>query len=455
MDYRTLDPATEELIQIYPIHGWDETRTAFEKARTAFGSWKNSSLEERKKLILQLAAKLRERKHRYGAVITLEMGKPIGQAEIEIDKCARGCDYYADGAEEALKAQTIATDAAKSYVRYDPLGVILGIMPWNFPFWQVLRFSIPALMAGNVVVLKHAPNVPRCALEIEALFREVGFPEGVFQSLFLSNETVERVIGSGWIHGVSLTGSDRAGSAVAQIAGKNLIKTVLELGGSDPFIIFDDADLEATVPVAVKSRMLNAGQSCIAAKRFLVSSKIYDRFREKLMEAVKALQVGDPKSAGTDIGPLAREDLLANLERQMKKSKLQGACAILEGGRLPGKGYYYRPAILENVTEGMVAFEQEIFGPVASLIRFEKEDEAVRLANETCYGLGASLWTRDTAKAEGIAREIEAGSVFINGMVKSDPRLPFGGVKRSGYGRELSAMGIHEFVNVKTVWINK
>ncbi len=453
MDYRTLDPTTEELLQTYPEHDEEQTRLAFDKARKAFAGWRRTPLEARRDLLLRLAVRLRERKQRYGSLISLEMGKPIAQAEIEIDKCARGCDYYAGAAEEALKPQTIATDAARSYVRYDPLGTILGIMPWNFPFWQVLRFSIPALMAGNVVVLKHAPNVPRCALEIEALFREVGFPEDVFQTLFLSNEAVARVIASGWVQGVSLTGSDRAGSAVAEMAGRHLIKTVLELGGSDPLIVFEDADLDLAVPVAVKSRMLNAGQSCIAAKRFLVSSKIYDAFRSRLVDAVKALKVGDPRRRETDIGPLARADLLEGLVRQVGEARAQGARVLLEGGRSPGKGYFYRPEILEGVTPGSVAFDQEIFGPVVSLIPFGNDEEAVRLANETCYGLGASLWTRDIAKAERIAREIEAGNVFVNGMVKSDPRLPFGGVKRSGHGRELSTMGIYEFVNIKTIWI--
>lgn len=451
--YRTLNPATEEFVREYPEHSWDQARAAAEKAREAFLAWREVPIDQRAAVARRLASLLRSRLARYGALITLEMGKPLSQAQVEIDKCGRGCDYYAASAKQALEPQAIQTEAAKSYVRYDPLGVIFGIMPWNFPFWQVFRFAIPALMAGNVVLLKHAPNVPACALEIESLFLEAGAPEGVFQFLFLTNEDAAKLIESGLVAGVSLTGSDRAGSAVAAVAGKNLVKTVLELGGSDPFIVFDDADLDATIPVAVKGRMLNTGQSCIAAKRFLVAEKIYPEFRDRMLAAVRALKVGDPVHPETDLGPLAREDLLKNLERQVGEAKDQGAKVLLEGGRRAGKGYFYVPTVLEEVKPGMTAFDQEIFGPVASLIRFKTEDEAVALANKTSYGLGASLWTRDSAKAERLARRIEAGNVFVNGMVKSDPRLPFGGIKRSGYGRELSVFGIHEFTNIKTVWI--
>jgi len=451
--YRTLNPATEELVRDYPEHSWDQARAAAERAKEAFCAWRDTPLDQRTAVSRKLASLLRSRLARYGALMTQEMGKPLSQAQVEIDKCGRGCDYYASSAKQALEPQVIQTEAAKSYVRYDPLGVIFGIMPWNFPFWQVFRFAIPALMAGNVVLLKHAPNVPACALEIESLFKEAGLPEGVFQSLFLTNEDAAKLIESGLVAGVSLTGSDRAGSAVAAVAGKNLVKTVLELGGSDPFIVFDDADLDATIPVAVKARMLNTGQSCIAAKRFLAADKIYPQFRDRMLAAVKALKVGDPTGPDTDLGPLAREDLLKNLERQVDEAKRQGAKVLLEGGRQTGKGYFYAPTVLEEVKPGMTAFDKEIFGPVVSLIRFKTDDEAIALANQTAYGLGASLWTRDTAKAETLARRIEAGNVFVNGMVKSDPRLPFGGIKRSGYGRELSAVGLHEFTNIKTVWI--
>jgi len=451
--YRTLDPATEVVIREYAETSWEQARAAAEKARAAFLKWKEMPLDQRVGVVRTLTSLLRSRLARYGALITQEMGKPLSQAQVEIDKCGRGCDYYAASAKQALEPQPIQTEAAKSYIRYDPLGIILGIMPWNFPFWQVFRFAIPALLAGNAVILKHAPNVPACALEIEALLKEAGTPDGVFQSLFLSNEDAARLIESGFIAGVSLTGSERAGSAVASVAGKNLVKTVMELGGSDPFIVFEDADLDVTIPVAVKARMLNTGQSCIAAKRFLVSEKIYPAFRDRMLAAVKALKVGDPMDPHTDLGPLAREDLLRNLEKQVEEAKKQGAKVLLEGGRPSGKGYFYAPTVLEEVKPGMTAFDQEIFGPVVSLIRFKTEEEAVALANQTSFGLGASLWTRDTVKAETIARRIEAGNVFVNGMVKSDPRLPFGGIKRSGYGRELSVVGIHEFTNVKTVWV--
>ncbi len=448
-----MNPATEELIRSYPADDWNRVQGLIARARAAFDSWRGTSLEDRKSLVHKLAERLRERKNRYGSLITLEMGKPIAQSEIEIDKCARGCDYYAANAAQALEPQIIVTDAAKSYVRYDPLGLIVGIMPWNFPFWQVFRFAVPALMAGNVVILKHAPNVPACAREIEVLFREVGFPEGVFQSLFLTNEDAARLIDSGSVRGVSLTGSDRAGSAVAAIAGKNLVKTVLELGGSDPFIVFKDADLDKTIPIAVKSRMLNTGQSCIAAKRFFVAKEIFQEFSRRFVEAVKVLKVGDPTSRETDIGPLAREDLLENLVRQTEAAKKEGAEILLEGGCVSGKGYFFRPMVFQGIKPGMTAFQEEVFGPVASLAVFDNEEEAIALANKTCYGLGASLWTRDVRRAEALVRDVEAGSVFINGMVKSDPRLPFGGVKRSGHGRELSTAGLHEFVNIKTVWI--
>ncbi|HEX5035987.1 MAG TPA: NAD-dependent succinate-semialdehyde dehydrogenase [bacterium] len=451
--YRTLNPATEELIREYPEHTPAQIDAALARSREAFAAWRATPIDQRVAVVRKLASLVRARLARYGALVTQEMGKPFSQAQVEIDKCGRGCDYYTTSAKQALDPQTIQTEAAKSYVRYDPLGAILGIMPWNFPFWQVFRFAVPAVLAGNVVLLKHAPNVPACALEIESVFREAGAPEGVFQSLFLINDDAAKLIASGEIAGVSLTGSDRAGSAVASVAGKNLVKTVLELGGSDPFIVFDDADLDATIPVAVKARMLNTGQSCIAAKRFLVNDKIYPEFQRRLLEAVKALKVGDPTQADTDLGPLAREDLLANLVKQVGEAKKQGAKVLLEGGRRPGKGYFYEPTVLEGVAPGMVAFDQEVFGPVVSLVRFKADDEAVALANQTPFGLGASLWTRDTAKAEAIAARIDAGNVFVNGMVKSDPRLPFGGVKRSGYGRELSVVGIHEFTNVKTVWV--
>lgn len=454
MTYRTINPATEEHVREYPTLDWKQAEEGGLRAQEAYRAWRQTSLNDRKTLFQKMATLLRERKRSYGEIITQEMGKPVSQAEIEIDKCARGCEYYVAHAEEHLRPASVATDAAKSYIRYDPLGVILGIMPWNFPFWQVMRFSIPTLMAGNTVLLKHAPNVPGCAIALESLFREVGFPEGAFQSVFLTHDDTARLIESPHVQGLSLTGSDRAGSVVASVAGKSLKKAVLELGGSDPFIVLPDADLSKTIPIAVKSRMLNTGQSCIAAKRFILVGGIAKRFREEFYKAVQALTVGDPMTT-VDLGPLARRDLLENLERQVEAAQKEGAKVLAGGTRIKEKGYFYPPTILDRVRSGTTPMMEEVFGPVASLIEAADEDEAIVLANQTAFGLGASLWTEDPEKAEKMIPQIEAGSVFVNDMVKSDPRLPFGGIKRSGYGRELSAFGMHEFVNIKTVWIGK
>lgn len=452
--YRSQNPATGEVLKTYEQHSSEEAWKKLAQAESAFQTWKKTPLAERLSKIQNLATALGRRIPEYATLMTREMGKPIAQSEVELDKCQRGCRYYIENAPEFLKPKAFQTEARTSYVRYDPLGVILGIMPWNFPFWQVLRFSLPALAAGNVVLLKHAPNVPGCAEALESLFREAGFPEGVFQNLFLSHENAAALIASGRIHGVSLTGSDRAGSAIAEEAGRSLVKTVLELGGSDPFIVLDDADLEATLPWAVKSRMLNTGQSCIAAKRFLVTDKIYDPFLKKMSQAIAALKVGDPEDRANDLGPLAREDLLKNLSLQVEQGLTQGAKAIVGGQALTRKGYFFAPSLLEVTSPDNILLKQEIFGPVAVILKVSSDEEAVRIANQTAYGLGASLWTKDLKKAERLAGEIEAGNVFINTMVKSDPRMPFGGIKRSGYGRELSEIGLHEFVNVKTVWVS-
>ncbi|MBI2083585.1 MAG: NAD-dependent succinate-semialdehyde dehydrogenase [Deltaproteobacteria bacterium] len=453
MTYRTLNPATEELIQSYPELDWIEVKAAAEEAHQAFLSWRETSFEKRRQLFLKMAEKLTAQKAEFASLMTQEMGKTIVESEKEIEKCALGCTYYAEHSENFLKPQRIESDASQSYVRFDPLGVILIIMPWNFPFWQVFRCSIPALMAGNTMILKHAPNVPGCATTISRLFHEVGFPKGVFQSVFCSNENVAQLIESPQIRGVSLTGSDRAGSAVAATAGRAIKKVVLELGGSDPFVVLPDADLEKCIPWALRSRMLNCGQSCIAAKRFILTKSIAKGFEERFLKAVEGQRVGDPMSRETNIGPMAREDLLQNLSRQVDESKRRGAVCLYGGERLSRKGYFYLPTVLREVQPGMAAFEEETFGPVASLIVAKDEEEAIELANRTPYGLGASLWTRDLEKAERLAAKIDAGSVFINGMTKSDPRLPFGGTKRSGLGRELSSFGIQEFTNLKTVWI--
>jgi len=453
MTYRTLNPATEELIRTYPELTGDEAEGRARKARETFLQWRSTPFSARAGLLLKMAARLREEKGVLAAIMTEEMGKPIVESETEIEKCARGCEYFAENGEKFLKEELLPSDAGKSYVRFDPLGVVLIIMPWNFPFWQVFRCGVPALMAGNALLLKHAPNVPLCAITIEKLFREVGFPDGLFQSLFIANEDVATLIESPWVQAVSLTGSDRAGSQVAAIAGRALKKTVLELGGSDPFVVFPDADLVKCIPQAIRSRLLNCGQSCIAAKRFILVGKIAGDFEKAFLKALQEKRVGDPIDRQTDLGPLAREDLLQNLLRQVEESRRRGAVCIVGGERPSRKGFFYLPTVLKAVHPGMAAFDEETFGPVASFIEVKNEEEALELANRTPYGLGASLWTRDLGKAEEIARNIEAGSVFVNGMTKSDPRLPFGGIKRSGLGRELSFFGIREFTNCKTVWI--
>lgn len=453
MKYRSLNPATEELLREYTEALWPEAEERACKVRKAATAWNQQLLEDRAEIFLRMAGLFRSRKMSYAVLITEEMGKPIAQAEAEVEKCAWGCEFYAAHAEGYLRETLIQTDASKSYVRYDPLGVILGIMPWNFPFWQVIRFSVPALIAGNAVLLKPAPSTPKCALAVEALCHDAGLPEEIFDVLFLSNETAARLIASPFVAGVSLTGSSRAGREVAEVAGRSLKKCVLELGGSDPFIVFDDADMEKVIPMAIRARMLNAGQSCIAAKRFIVTAPVYETFRKKLMEAVKNLKVGDPMDRSNDLGPMARDDLRENLKQQVSRSIKEGATVLIPGGKMSGKGYYYAPTVLENVVPGQTVFKEEVFGPVVSLIVVSSEEEAIDLANQTSYGLGASLWTQDLKKAESLAACIEAGSVFINGTVKSDPRLPFGGIKNSGFGRELSAVGIREFTNMKTVWV--
>jgi succinate-semialdehyde dehydrogenase/glutarate-semialdehyde dehydrogenase len=385
--------------------------------------------------------------------MTLEMGKPIVQAEAEVDKCAACCDYYADHAEAFLAEQPSKTDASKSYVRFDPLGPVLAVMPWNFPYWQVFRFAAPALMAGNAGILKHASNVPRCALAIEKVFREAGFPQGLFTAPLLESRAIASLISDPRIVAVTLTGSERAGSAVAGQAGRELKKTVLELGGSDPFIVLADADLAAAAKAAADARLVNSGQSCIAAKRFIAVEAIADRFLDLFLDELRSRRMGDPLARETQVGPQARTDLRDELHKQVEESVKRGAKCLL-GGEIPrGPGAFYPPTLLAGVDKGMPAFDQETFGPVAAVVRAKDEGDAVRLANDSSFGLGASLWTQDRARAEHLAAQIEAGAVFVNGIVKSDPRLPFGGIKRSGYGRELSEYGIREFVNIKSVWI--
>src|SRR2546427_9745516 len=410
----------------------------------------SSDLAHRAKLVREAARLLRERKSQHARTMALEMGKPLPQGEAEAEKCAWVCDYYAEHAERFLADEPRETDASKAFVRSDPIGPVLAIMPWNFPFWQVFRFAAPALMAGNAGLLKHAPNVTRCALEIEAIFREAGFPEGLFRALILSNEAVAQVIADPRVRAVTLTGSDRAGSQVAERAGRHLKKTVLELGGSDPFLVLGDADVEQAARAAAEARLLNSGQSCIAAKRFIVMEPVADRFLDAFVPAMRARRMGDPLAPGTQVGPQARHDLRANLHRQVEESVRRGARLLLGGAIPEGPGFFYAPTVLAAVAEGMPAFDEEVFGPVAAVIRVQDEAQAVRVANASRYGLGAAVWTGDTARGERLARELEVGSVFVNGLVKSDPRLPFGGIKHSGYGRELSEYGLKEVGNAKT-----
>jgi acyl-CoA reductase-like NAD-dependent aldehyde dehydrogenase len=449
----SVSPATEEVLQTYQMHSAGQIEQALHTADRAFQHWSRTPFPLRSDLMRRAGALLRERKAWLSGIVSAEMGKPIVEAEAEVEKCAWNCDYYADNAERFLRDEARESGASFSYVQYMPLGTVLAVMPWNFPFWQVFRFAAPALMAGNAAILKHASNVPGCALAIEEVFRQAGFPEGVFRSLLIPGSLVSLLLRDSRIAAVTLTGSEAAGSDVASQAGRELKKTVLELGGSDPFIVLADADLELAVTTAVKARYQNTGQSCIAAKRFITVEPIAARFQERFVEAVRALRLGDPLDRATQVGPLARADLRDALELQVRESVRQGARLLLGGSRRPGRGYYFEPGVLADVRPGMPAGSEEVFGPVAALMVARDTDDAIRLANESLYGLGASLWTSNILKARELARGIEAGQVFINGMVASDPRLPFGGVKRSGYGRELSDFGIREFVNIQTVWI--
>jgi succinate-semialdehyde dehydrogenase / glutarate-semialdehyde dehydrogenase len=449
----SVNPATGEVLATFEAASAAQIEQTLDTAQRVYRSWRVTQFHERAALMHRAAAYLRQEQQRFAQVITAEMGKPIIEAEAEVEKCAWNCDFYADNAERFLAEEPLASSATESYVQFPPLGVVLAIMPWNFPFWQVFRFAAPGLMAGNTAILKHASNVPQCALAIEEVFRGAGFPDGAFRSLLISGAAATRIIDDRRIVAVTLTGSDAAGRAVAQAAGHAIKKTVLELGGSDPFIVLEDADLPAAVEMGIRARYQNTGQSCIAAKRFIVVDAVFAEFRERFVAAVGALQVGDPTQRTTQIGPLARDDLRDTLELQVRASVGQGARVLAGGARRAGRGYFFEPTVLTDVRAEMPASCEEVFGPVAALIRAQDVQTAVALANESPYGLGANLWTGDMARARRLAREIEAGQVFINGMVTSDLRLPFGGVKASGYGRELSAYGIREFVNVQTVWI--
>ncbi len=453
MDYRTLNPATEEEVRRYALHAPAEVEHIIVEACSAFGGWRSRPIRERSALLEAVAQELERRREELAALMALEMGKPLAQARAEVAKCARGCRYFAEQGGGFLRPDPRPSDGRQAFVSYEPLGPLLAIMPWNYPLWQFYRFAAPALMAGNVVVLKHAPNTPQCALAIERVMLEAGLPRGVVQNVFLSNAQAAGVIADRRVRGVTLTGSTRAGSQVAREAGSRLKPMVMELGGSDPFIVLDDADLSRAIDVGVDARCQNSGQSCIAAKRFLVHDTVLERFQEGLTAALSSRPMGDPTLRETAIGPLARKDLRDKLASQVDASVAAGA-RILCGGKVPeGKGFYYPATVLTAIPEGSPAAEEELFGPVASVLSFSTDDEAVAQANGTDYGLGASLWTSDPERARALIPRIDAGAVFVNGMVKSDPRLPFGGVKDSGFGRELAREGMHEFVNIKTVWI--
>jgi succinate-semialdehyde dehydrogenase / glutarate-semialdehyde dehydrogenase len=454
MGITTINPTTGETLQSFDELTAQQVQEKLRLAASTFQTYKHTSFAERAPLMNRAAEILEHGKGEFGRLMTIEMGKPLKAAISEAEKCASVCRYYAENAQQHLADQVVETNAQQSYVRFQPLGPVLAVMPWNFPFWQVFRFAAPALMAGNVGLLKHASNVPQCALAIEEIFRRAGFPEGAFQTLLIGSDKVESILKDPRVVAATLTGSEPAGSSVANIAGKHIKKTVLELGGSDPFIVMPSANLTDAVTTAVKARTINNGQSCIAAKRFIIAAEIYDEFERGFVEQMKALRVGDPLEESTEIGPLATPQIVNDLEEQVKKAVAEGAQILTGGKRINPPGNFYEPTVLVNIDPAAPVSCEEIFGPVAMLFRVRDIDEAIRLANATPFGLGSAAWTNDPAEQNRFINELEAGSVFINSMVASDPRLPFGGVKHSGYGRELAEFGMREFVNIKTVWID-
>lgn len=455
MPIQSKNPATLEVLKTFEELSDQELERKLAKAHEAFLSWKNTSFTERGTLLMKLADYLQEHKAELGKLAAMEMGKTVTAGDRELEKSALTCEYFAESAEKFLADEIVATVAKESYIRFEPLGVILGVMPWNFPYWQVFRGAAPALMAGNVMVVKHASNVPQCSEAIAQAFLACGFPEGVYQNLLIGSARVEKVIRDPRIAGITLTGSEKAGSEVAKVAGQEIKKTVLELGGSDPFIVLEDADLKIACEVGTASRMSsNAGQACNAAKRFIVHEKIADAFVSALVENFKALKVGDPLDPATSIGPLSSEQILNDVTKQVDDSIKMGATIVFGGKRRGETGYFYEPTIITGVKKGMPVYDEETFGPVVAVITFTDDNEAIAIANDTVYGLGATIITRDIARAKKLAPRIEAGNVFINAQVRSDPRMAFGGIKKSGYGRELGSYGIKEFTNIKTIWID-
>jgi succinate-semialdehyde dehydrogenase/glutarate-semialdehyde dehydrogenase len=455
MAIESLNPYTGEVLHGFPSFSAVETDQIVAEAHQAAATWRTTSFAHRATVLRQAAELLRRRQHELAHLMAIEMGKPVRDGRAEAQKCAACCDYYADHAEGFLADEDIKTEGGRSFLSYAPLGVVLAIMPWNFPMWQVVRFAAPALMAGNVGLLKHAPNVPQCALALEKLFHDAGLPPAAFRTLLIETEPVADLIADDRVAAVTLTGSERAGASVAATAGQHIKKTVLELGGSDPFIVLADANLPIAAKTAAQARMLNAGQSCIAAKRFIVEASIHDEFVRLLVENLQALHYGDPLEEATDYGPLARLDLAEALTQQVTDSVAQGATVALAGGQPDPSSPRFDPMVLTHVQPGQRAYSEELFGPVALVLSAQDADDAVRLANDSRFGLGAAVWTQDVVKAEAMARQLESGAVFINSLVKSMNELPFGGIKKSGYGRELSYLGIREFVNQKSVWIGE
>jgi len=454
MAIASINPATGEKLKEFAPFDSSEIETRLSRADKAFRKYRRTTFTERSVLLEAVAELLFQEKEKFAQIITLEMGKLFRDSLAEIERCARGCRFYAENGERFLEDEAAQTDAAESYVQYQPLGPVLAIMPWNFPFWQVFRFAGSTLIAGNVGLLKHASNVPQCALAIEEIFCRAGFDDGVFQTLLIEPEQVEKIIVDPRIKAVTLTGSEKAGSAVASAAAREVKKSVLELGGSDAFIVMPSADFERALSTAVKARTINTGQSCIAAKRFMIADQIYDEFLDQFVARMRALKIGAPMDETTEIGPLATEQILQGVHDQVQRSIAAGAKLLTGGNRIPGPGFFYEPTVLVDVPKESPAYREEVFGPVASIFRVRDAADAVGLANDTTFGLAASAWTNDPEEQKLFVSDLDTGMVFINAMVASDPRLPFGGVKRSGFGRELGAAGIREFTNTKTIWIS-